>query len=128
MTRLVLDSGGLSHLSQPRRRTAALIEVFKRDEIWPPIVPSVVLVESLTGQQHTDAAVNWFLKTCTVMEQLTSELARRAGSLRRQARRGSAVDAIVVAVAEPDGTVLTGDLDDLLALAQFSRGVRVVRI
>ncbi len=128
MTRLVLDSGGLSRLSQPRRQTAALIEVFKRDGIWPPVVPSAVLVESLTGQPRTDAAVNWFLKTCTVMEELTLDLARRAGILRRQARRGSAVDAIVVAAAEPGGTVLTGDLEDLRALAQYSRGVHAVRV
>lgn len=44
------------------------------------------------------------------------------------ARRGSAVDALVVAFAEPDGTVLTGDPDDLAALAQFAERVREERI
>jgi len=40
-----------------------MITVFKRDGIWPPIVPSVVLVESLTGRQRADALTNRFLKT-----------------------------------------------------------------
>ena len=48
--------------------------------------------------------------------------------MRRKARRGSAIDALIVAFAEPDGTVLTGDTDDLAALAQFAEGVRVERI
>jgi hypothetical protein len=36
-----------------------------------------------------------------------------------QARRGSAVDALVVAAAEPDGVVLTSDL---------AHGVRIARV
>ena len=52
-------------------------------------------------------------------------LARRAAELRRRARRGSAVDALVVAVAEPNGAVLTGDEADITALAAISHGVTV---
>lgn len=122
---LLLDSGGLSRLAQPRARTAALIEVFERDGIWPPLVPSIVLAESLSGRQRTDAAVNWFLKTCTVVEEIPESVARRAGALRAQARRGSAVDALVVAMAEPGGTVLTGDIEDFRALADYADDVRV---
>jgi hypothetical protein len=48
--------------------------------------------------------------------------------LRRLARRGSAVDALVVALAEPGGTVLTSDLGDLGALAQYADGVIVEKI
>ncbi len=55
-------------------------------------------------------------------------LARRAGGLRHRARRGSAVDAIVVASAEPGGVVLSGDVEDLGALASYAKGVRVERI
>jgi hypothetical protein len=35
------------------------------------------------------------------------------------------VDALVVALAEPDGTVLTGDRADISALADASSGVGV---
>jgi hypothetical protein len=66
-------------------------------------VPSVVLLESLTGRQRTDAPVNRFLKTCGIVADLPELLARRAAALRAHAGRGSAVDAIVVAMAEPGG-------------------------
>jgi hypothetical protein len=55
-------------------------------------------------------------------------LARRAAELRRKAGRGSAVDAVVVATAEPGGTVLTTDAGDLLALAQHADNVAVEAI
>jgi hypothetical protein len=61
VTRLVLDSGGLTRLSARRRDSAALIAVFRRDGLWPPLVPSVVLVEALSGRQRRDAAVNRLL-------------------------------------------------------------------
>lgn len=125
MSRLLLDSGGLSRLAQPRARTAALIDVFQRDGIWPPQVPSIVLAESLSGRQRTDAAVNWFLRACTIVEEVPERVARRAGALRAQAQRGSAVDALVVAMAEPGGTVLTADIEDFGALAYYAKDVRV---
>lgn len=87
----------------------------------------MVLVECLTGKR-TDADVNRFLKTCDVLEGLPSGLARRAASLRAQAARGSAVDALVIAVAEPGGAVLSGDLADLRALATYADGVSVHRV
>jgi hypothetical protein len=104
-----------------------MITVFKRDGIWPPIVPSIVLVESLTGRQRTDALAHRFLKTCDVQEAIPQALARRAATLRAKARRGSAVDAVVVAMAEPGGTVLGGDLADLRALAAHANDVLVQR-
>jgi hypothetical protein len=55
-------------------------------------------------------------------------LARRAALLRRQAQRGSAVDAIVVALAEPGGPVLTSDLGDLDTLAGHADDVTVERV
>lgn len=125
MSRLLLDSGGLSRLSRAHQRTAALIRVFERDGIWPPVVPSVVLAESLSGRQRTDAAVNRFLKACIIVEEVPEALARRAGALRARARCGSAVDALVVAMAEPGGTVLTGDIEDFSALAHYADDVRV---
>lgn len=104
-----------------------MISVFKRDGLWPPLVPSVVLVESLSGRQRDDVLVNRFLKTCDIVEQLPDHLARRAATLRSLARRGSAVDAVVIAMAEPGGAVLSSDLEDLRALALHANDVLVLR-
>jgi hypothetical protein len=105
-----------------------MITVLKRDALWPPIVPSVVLVECLSGRPRTDALTNRFLKTCDIIEELPHHLARRAGILRTLARQGSAVDAIVVASAEPGGSVLSGDVSDLRAIAAHADDVLVIRI
>lgn len=125
---LILDSGGVSYLARRTQDAVAAIRALVRDGSWPPLVPSVVLVESTTGRQRTDAAVNRLLKTCDVREDLPASLARRAGELRHVARRGSAVDAIVVASAEPGGVVLSGDSDDLGALASHADAVRIERV
>ena len=125
---LVLDSGGLSYLAKRNRDLAATIRVFVRDGLWPPTVPSVVLVESITGRQRNDANVNRLLKTCDIVEGLPDALARRAGELRFQARRGSAVDSILVATAEPGGVILTGDDADLTALASHADRVTIQRV
>lgn len=124
---LVLDSGGLSRLARRHEDSAALIAVLRRDGLWPPVVPTVVVVESISGRQRRDANINRFLKTCDLVETLSERLARRAGALRALARRGSAVDAIVVAMAEPGGAVLTSDLDDLRALAAHADNIGVYR-
>jgi hypothetical protein len=123
---LVLDSGGVSRLAEQSRAAAALIDAFRVAELWPPRVPSVVLVESLHGHVGRDAPTNRFLKTCDVVESVSEPLARRAAYLRTRARRGSAVDALVVALAEPNGTVLTSDPRDLDALAAHAVGVTVI--
>jgi len=71
---------------------------------------------------------NKFLKTCDITSVVPETLARRAAQLRRLARRGSAVDALVVASAEPGGTVLTTDPVDLEALAAHARDVEIVAV
>ena len=127
MTRLVLDSGGVSRLARRSQDAAALIMTFARQGIWPPVVPTVVIVECLSGRPKHDAVTNRFLKTCDITEDLPEHLARRAGALRASAKRGSAVDALVVAMAEPGGSVLTGGTVDLRALAAHADDVTVVR-
>src|SRR5688572_22146381 len=102
MSRLVLDAGGLSRLAERSLRASALLGALRREGLWPPLVPSPVLVECLTGRAGRDANVNRLLRACDVAEQVSQVLARRAAALRFAARRGSAVDAIVVAAAEPD--------------------------
>ena len=120
---LVLDSGGFGGLAERSKKALALIEEFRRAGMWPPVVPTMVLVESLQGHPGRDANANRFLKTVVQDDVVSLDVARRAAELRRRARRGSAVDALVVSLAEPNGTVLTGDEADISALAAVSNGV-----
>ena len=85
---LVLDSGGVSRLAERSRQAAALILAFRELDLWPPLVPSVVLVECLQGHAGRDALTNRFLRICDVVEVISETLARRAALLRRQAHRG----------------------------------------
>jgi hypothetical protein len=125
---LVLDSGAVSRLAERSRASVALIVALREEGLWPAAVPSIVLVECLQGHAGRDANENQLLKTCDVIDRVPETVARRAALLRRRARRGSAVDAIVVALAEPGGTVLTTDPDDLEALAAHAQRVRVERV
>jgi predicted nucleic acid-binding protein len=125
---LILDSGAVSRLAERSREALALIVSLREAGLWPPKVPSIVLVECLQGHAGRDANENRFLKTCEIVPATPEPLARRAALLRRLARRGSAVDALVVAIAEPGGTVLTSDEDDLGALAIHARDVVIERI
>ena len=122
---LVLDSGGFGRLAERSKKALALIEEFRRAGMWPPVVPTIVLLESLQGHPGRDANANRFLKTVVQDDVVSLDVARRAAELRRRARRGSAVDALVVSLAEPNGTVLTGDEADISALAAVSNGVGV---
>lgn len=125
---LVLDSGGVSRLAEHTRQAAAIIMALRDHGLWPPVIPAVVLVECLEGHVGRDALTNRFLKTCDIVEEIGEPLARRAAMLRRRAGRGSAVDALVVAFAEPGGTVLTSDLEDLEALAAYAQRVKLERV
>ena len=122
---LILDSGGMTRLSARSKPALALIRSFVDEGLWPPIVPTMVLVESLQGDPARDANANRFLKTCIIQSEVAPVIARRAAELRRRARTGSAVDALVVALAEPGGTVLTGDKAAIEALAAHARQVSV---
>jgi len=122
---LILDSGAVTRLARQNRLSSETIRLAGNKDLWSAIVPSLVLVECLTGRQNKDATVNRFLKRCQVVDGPHEKLARRAGSLRAKAGRGSAVDAVVVAMAEPGGAVLTGDIRDLRALAAHAQDVRV---
>lgn len=128
MSTLVLDRGAVIALARRTRANAALIAVLRRNGQWPPQVPAAVLVECLTGQPRVDADVDRLLATCHVVTDLPEPVARRAAHLRHRAQRGSAVAAVVVATAERGGSVLTGDLRDVAALAAHADGVTVERI
>ncbi len=99
---------------------ARLQEVRRRGE-WPPIVPSVVLAEALTGDHRRDFHENRLLRVCLV-EPVDEDLARDAALLRTAvagSRISSAMNAIVAAQADRVGgaVVLTTDPGDLRALA-----------
>lgn len=123
--KVVLDSSGVSWLAQRSSRAAAVIGELRTAGLWPALVPAPVLVECLTGQAGRDASANRLLKSCDVVTDLPQALARRCARLRFEARRGSAVDAIVIGVAEPNGVVLTSDPRDLSALAQVATEVSI---
>jgi hypothetical protein len=125
---LVLDSGAVTRLAERSRDALAMILALRDEGLWPPVVPSVVLVECLQGHAGRDANENRLLKICEVADVVPEALARRAALLRRLARRGSAIDALVVAFAEPEGTVLTSDPDNLEALAAHANGVLIERV
>lgn len=125
MRRLLLDSGVVEFPARRDRRSLAVFNGLRNSEFWPPVVHTVVLAECLTGRQRHDAVVNRFIKTCQIVDRLPERTARRAGELRTLAGRGSAVDAVLVAAAEPDGIVLTEDVKDMRALAARARGVAV---
>jgi hypothetical protein len=65
----------------------ATVRALRREGLWPPVVPTIVLVECLTAKQHSGAKVNRFLKTCELVEGVPEGIARRAASLRAKARR-----------------------------------------
>jgi hypothetical protein len=125
---LVLDSGGVTKLAERTPPALALIRELQEDGRWPPSVPSIVLVECLRDHAGRDANENRFLKACDIIEPVPEGLARRAAQLRRLARRGSAIDALVVASAEPGGIVVTSDPGDLSALAAHARDVEIVPV
>lgn len=124
----MLDSGAVTKLARRDRQTAAIIGVLRRQGLWPPVVPSVVVVESVTGRPGPDASTNRLLKTCDIVTELPERTARRAAWLRFRAKQGSAVDALVVAWAEPGGGVLTGDPEDLGSFASHADQVQVEAI
>jgi hypothetical protein len=73
---LVLDSGRFSRLAERTKKSLALIEESRIPGLWPPIVPTMVLVESLQGHPGRDANANRFLKTAITEESVSVEVAR----------------------------------------------------
>lgn len=128
MSVLVLDSGAVTALARRNPKSTADTHLVRTFDVLLAVVPAVVLVECLSGRPHTDTTVNRFLKRCQIVDGPQEKLARRAGSLRAQAGRGSAVDAVVVAMAEPGGSVLTSDTKDLCALASRAQDVKIVAV
>jgi predicted nucleic acid-binding protein len=115
--RLILDSGAVIASSRGDVRARAVLTAAWEAGIEVSI-PSVVVAETVRGAA-TDAAVNRVIKAVGEVTALDEATARTAGSLLGSAGSSSTLDALVVATAARlgGGVVLTGDPDDLGALA-----------
>jgi predicted nucleic acid-binding protein len=124
---VVLDSGVVGAFADADRLLRERVARLARRSGEPFLVPATVIIEATTGSPARDAKVNRFLRGCEIVA-LGEALARRSAALRSASRRGSPVDASVVATAEArgGGVVLSTDLDDLRALAAHAVGVEVL--
>lgn len=115
--RLILDSGAVIALSRSDTRArAALAAALEADA--EVSIPAVVVAETVRGVA-ADAPVNRIVKAVGEVDLVDEPVGRVAGRLLGDAGSSSTVDAIVVATAIEAGgaVVLTGDPDDLGALA-----------
>jgi predicted nucleic acid-binding protein len=124
---LLLDSGAISALAG--RSGRARVSALQAGGYWPPTTATVVCVEALTGYGSRDALTHRLLNTCEIVDEVDMRTARQAAGLRCAAKRGSAIDAVVVALASRrHAVVLTSDPDDLRALAQYAPDVEVLAV
>lgn len=126
--RLILDSGAVIALAA-RKATVRDTLIQARLHEMPVVVPAVVVAE-VVRDGPADAPVNWVLRRVDEVAPLTEETARRAGRLLAAANSAATVDALVVAEAgrRGRGVVVTGDLQDLRALARGLANVRIVTV
>jgi PIN domain nuclease of toxin-antitoxin system len=122
--KVILDSGAVTFFAQQTRRSDKVLTLLPSNHL---VVPSLVLVECLP-ESPRDARVQRFLRACSIRTELSREEAQYAAQLRRSAQRGSAVDAVVVALANRGDVVVTGDKDDISALVAHAEQVHVVLI
>jgi predicted nucleic acid-binding protein len=88
-----------------------------------------VCVEALSGHGSRDALTHRLLDSCEVIEKVDMRTARQAAALRNAAKRGSAIDAIVVAMASRrNAAVLTSDVKDIAALAEYAADVEIIAV
>jgi hypothetical protein len=125
---VVLDAGALRTLADGSARSLVLLRTLRERDLWPAAVPSVVATEALTGDAPADRPVEALLRCCDVVERIPLSVARRAAWLRTAANRGTAVDAVTVALAEPGGAVLVRNRPVIEAMALFAEAVFVERI
>lgn len=126
MAVIVLDSGVVTAFAHADRLLRERIARLSRRSGEPFLVPAAVVIEATTATAR-DASLNRFLEGCEIVV-LGEALARRPAGLRFSSRRGSPVDASVVATVESrgGGVALTTDLDDLRALAEHAHNVNVL--
>jgi predicted nucleic acid-binding protein len=116
--RLILDSGAV--LALARRDVRARAALTAAWEVGAEVVlPAVVVAETVRGNGPRDAPVNRVVAAVGEVADVDEATARVAGALLAKAASTATIDALVVAeaVAGGGGVVLTGDADDLGALA-----------
>lgn len=115
--RLILDAGAVIALSRADQRARAVLAAAREARVHVSI-PSVVVAETVRGAA-ADAPVNRVLKAVGEVDAADEAVGRTAGRLLGEAGSSATVDAVVVATAVEAGgaVVLTGDSDDLSALA-----------
>ena len=128
---LVLDSEGLWAVARNDSEAARAVLSASRTAGVPVVVPSVILAETLYGDQR-DARANQALKNLVVLP-TTEQMARVAALLKRQSgMRGvkATVDALVVATSAGlgGGAILTSDSGDIDRLAAVLIDVRIKAI
>jgi predicted nucleic acid-binding protein len=118
----VLDSGGLTALIGRSARARALLE-WMLEHDGSVLVPTPVLVETVTGDSARDAEINRILaaldRAGSFLAIPDEGIARAAGRLRFRARTDDGIDALVAAEAAREGApcvLLTSDPDDLARL------------
>jgi predicted nucleic acid-binding protein len=115
---VTFDTGMLIALERRHVGALALLKACRLSRASITI-PSAVVAEWWRGTHRS-------LLETGLLETLTPELAQRAGELLAATGESNAVDAVVVASAARRGDiVVTGDRDDLGALAQVAGGVSV---
>lgn len=121
--RLILDAGAVIALSRTDQRARAVLAAAREAGVQVSI-PSVVIAETVRGVAG-DAPVNRVLKAVGEVDPADEAVGRTAGKLLGDASSSATVDAVVVATAVEVGgaVVLTGDPDDLSALADGHREV-----
>lgn len=125
---LFLDGAALRRLAERSPQALATLEALRAAQLLPVRVPSFVLADALTGDTGQDRLVEAFLPCCEVVDVVPPAVARRAAWLRTAAARGSATDALLVALAEPGGAVLVANRPTVEAMALFADGVFVERL
>ncbi|MEO1085770.1 MAG: PIN domain-containing protein [Acidobacteriota bacterium] len=115
--RLILDAGAVIALSRGDARARAFVD--RAVKLGASVeVPVAVVAETLRGQAR-DAPVHRVLKAVGEIPSTTEKIGRLAGELLGRSGSSATIDALVVAQAVSSGGahVLTGDPDDLEALA-----------
>ncbi len=121
--RLILDSGAVIALSRNDQRARAVLAAAWEAGVEVSL-PSLVVAETVRGSAK-DAPVNRVITAVGQVRPADEGTGRVAGGLLGAARSNSTVDAVVVATAIElgGGVILTGDPDDLEALANGHREI-----
>ncbi len=121
--RLILDAGAVIALSRADHRARAVIAAAREAGVQVSI-PSVVVAETVRDTAG-DAPVNRVLKAVGEVDAADEPIGRTAGMILGEASSSATVDAVVLATAVAAGgaVVLTGDPEDLWALADGHRQV-----